>query len=117
MAMTPVFAEFIYGHCPFSAAGPKGLKSFNGSDAFGDSYTIERGKSKFEYGMTPRTQVTLSWPTFTAAADQAGMSRRYCGIHFADGDLYGRETGRKVGRRAWQKSMALISGRSFDLKN
>ncbi len=117
MAMTPAFPEFISGHSTFSAAGAEVLKSFTGSDAFGDSYTIERGKSKFEYGMTPRTQVTLSWPTFTAAADQAGMSRRYCGIHFADGDLYGRETGRKVGRRAWQKAMALISGKSFDLKN
>src|SRR5258708_19941043 len=117
MAMTPVFAEFIYGHCPFSAAGPKGLKSFTGSDAFGDSYTIERGKSKFEYGMTPRTQVTLSWPTFTAAADQAGMSRRYCGIHFADGDLYGRETGRKRGRRACQKHIPLTPRNTFDFKH
>ena len=117
MAMTPAFPEFISGHSTFSAAGAEVLKSFTGSDAFGDSYTIERGKSKFEYGMTPRTQVTLSWPTFTAAADQAGMSRRYCGIHFADGDLYGRETGRKVGRRAWQKAMALISGKTIDLKN
>ena len=46
--------------------------------------------------MTPRARLTLEWPTFTAAADQAGMSRRYCGIHFKDGDLFGRETGRKV---------------------
>ncbi len=117
MAMTPAFPEFISGHSTFSAAGAEVLKSFTGSDAFGASYTVERGKSKFEYGMTPRTEVTLSWPTFTAAADQAGMSRRYCGIHFTDGDLYGRETGRKAGRLAWQKALALINGKSADVKN
>lgn len=110
MAMTPPFPEFMSGHSTFSAAAAEVLKSFTGSDAFGDSYTVERGKSKFEYGMTPRHDVTLYWPTFTAAADQAGMSRRYCGIHFRDGDLYGRETGRKVGQRVWKKAQALFQG-------
>lgn len=114
MAMTPAFPEFISGHSTFSAAAAEVLKSFTGSDTFGASYSFERGSSMFEYGLTPHAPVTLSWPTFTAAADQAGMSRRYCGIHFRDGDLYGRETGRKVGQRAWQKAAALINGKSFD---
>lgn len=110
MAMTPAFPEFISGHSTFSAAAAEVLKSFTGSDAFGGSYSFERGSSKFEYGMTPRARVTLEWPTFTAAADQAGMSRRYCGIHFKDGDLFGRETGRKAGRRTWHKAQALFKG-------
>jgi hypothetical protein len=115
MAMTPAFPEFISGHSTFSAAAAEVLKEFTGSDAFGASYSFQRGKSKFEYGMTPRSDLTLSWPTFTAAAEQAGMSRRYCGIHFADGDLYGRETGRKVGRLAWRKAQDLINGKVSDL--
>jgi hypothetical protein len=110
MAMTPPFPEFISGHSTFSAAAAEVLKDFTGSDAFGASYSFERGQSKFEYGMTPRNHLTLAWPTFSAAADQAGMSRRYCGIHFADGDLFGRETGRKVGRRTWEKVEELING-------
>lgn len=117
MAMTPPFPEFISGHSTFSAAAAEVLKSFTGSDTFGASYIFERGSSKFEYGLTPRARVTLSWPTFTAAADQAGMSRRYCGIHFRDGDVYGQETGRKVGQRAWQKASALFSGEKFALQN
>src|SRR5579864_7370210 len=112
MAMTPAFPEFISGHSTFSAAAAEVLKSFTGSDTFGGSYSFERGSSKFEYGMTPRARLTLEWPTFTAAADQAGMSRRYCGIHFKDGDLFGQETGRKVGQRTWQKAQALINGKS-----
>lgn len=114
MAMTPAFPEFISGHSTFSAAAAEILKSFTGRDAFGGWHTFERGTSKFEYGMTPRANLTLSWETFTAAADQAGMSRRYCGIHFADGDLYGREVGRRVGQRAWKKAMALTSGKSLN---
>lgn len=117
MAMTPAFPEFISGHSTFSAAAAEVLRNFTGSDTFGASYSFERGSSMFEYGLTPRARVTLSWPTFTAAADQAGMSRRYCGIHFRDGDLYGRETGRKVGQRAWQKAMALMNGKKFELPN
>lgn len=117
MAMTPPFPEFISGHSTFSTAAAEVLKRFTGSDAFGDSFTFEKGSSKFEYGLTPRARLTLSWPTFTAAADQAGMSRRYCGIHFADGDLYGRATGRKVGQRAWQKAQALFDGKTRLWKN
>jgi hypothetical protein len=117
MAMTPAFPEFISGHSTFSAAAAEVLKSFTGSDNFGGSFAFERGSSHFEYGLTPRARVTLSWPTFTAAANQAGMSRRYCGIHFKDGDLYGQETGRKAGQRTWQKAQALFKGDSSALQN
>jgi hypothetical protein len=117
MAMTPAFPEFISGHSAFSAAAAEVLKSFTGSDVFGASYSFARGSSKFEYGMTPRAPLTLEWQTFTAAASQAGMSRRYCGIHFKDGDLFGQETGRKVGRLTWQKAQALFAGETFTTRN
>ena len=110
MASTPPFPEFMSGHSTFSAAGAEILKRFSGSDNFGASYTYERGRSMIEPGLTPQTQLTLTWPTFSAAAQQAGMSRRYFGIHFADADLAGQATGRQVGRLVWEKAMALING-------
>lgn len=110
MAMTPAFPEFISGHSTLSAAAAEVLKDFTGNDSFGASYTLERGRSKVEPGLTPHTDTTLSWPTFSAAADQAGISRRYCGIHFADGDLYGRATGRQVGKQVWQRVQQLVNG-------
>jgi hypothetical protein len=79
MASTPPFPEFVSGHSTFSAAAAEALKRFSGSDAFGASVSFAAGRSKIEPGLTPRDPVTLFWPTFTAAADQAGMSRRYCG--------------------------------------
>jgi hypothetical protein len=54
-----------------------------------------------EPGATPAQAVTLSWSTFSAAADQAGLSRRYGGIHFEQGDLDARAAGRAVARQAW----------------
>jgi hypothetical protein len=54
--------------------------------------------------------VTLSFPTFSSAADQAGMSRRYGGIHFAKGDLTGRALGRVIGAAVWAKAQTYFDG-------
>jgi hypothetical protein len=86
------------------------LAGFTGSDRFGASATIPAGGSRVEPGVTPAADVTLSWATFTDAADQAGRSRRYGGIHFRHGDLVGRALGGMVGARAWQAASALFAG-------
>jgi hypothetical protein len=57
------------------------LAGFTGSDRFGAGVTVPAGSSRVEHG-TPAADVVLSWPTFSAAAEQAGRSRRYGGIHF-----------------------------------
>jgi hypothetical protein len=54
--------------------------------------------------------VTLTWATFTEAADQSGLSRRYGGIHFERGDLDGRTVGRVAGERAYARAQQYISG-------
>ena len=108
--VTPPFPEFFSGHSTFSAAGAEILKSFTGSDAFGDSALIPRGSSVLEPGAVPATDITLSWTTFSDAADQAGMSRRYGGIHFRAGDLTGRAAGRLVGAQAWAKAVSYFEG-------
>jgi hypothetical protein len=93
---TPPFAEFVSGHSTFSAAAAEVLTQFTGSTVFG---------SQFQDSVTG---ITLSWPTFLNAANQAGISRLYGGIHFEDGDLVGRAIGKKVGAQAWQKAKALF---------
>jgi hypothetical protein len=99
---TPPFGEYVSGHSTFSAAAAQILKSFTGSDRFGHSVTLPAGSSVIEPGITPSAGVTLSWPTFSSAANEAGMSRRYGGIHFEQGDLDGRQLGRQVGAQVWQ---------------
>jgi hypothetical protein len=107
---TPPFPEHPSGHSTFSAAAAAVLARFTGSDRFGASVTIPAGSSRVEPGTTPAADVVLSWPTFTDAADQAGRSRRYGGIHFRTGDLVGRALGAMVGTRAWQAAAELFAG-------
>lgn len=106
--VTPPFPEFFSGHSVFSAAAAEVLQSFKGSDDFGASTRIAAHSSRVEVGQSPTADVILSWPTFSAAADEAGISRRYGGIHFKDGDLAGREAGRKIGAQAWLKAKSLF---------
>jgi len=108
--VTPPFPEFTSGHSAFSAAGAEVLKAFTGSDAFGASATVRAGSSKVEPGAVPAADVTLSWATFSDAADQAGISRRYGGIHFVQGDLQGRRGGRLVGAQVWAKALTYFNG-------
>jgi hypothetical protein len=107
---TPAFPEFTSGHSAFSAAAAEVLRSYTGSDAFGYSVVIKAGASRVETGTVPASDLTLTWPTFSDAADQAGMSRRYGGIHFKEGDLQSRALGRKVGAQAWAKAQTYFAG-------
>jgi hypothetical protein len=108
--VTPPFAEYVSGHSGFSAASAEILKSFTGSDDFGASATLAAGSSKIEPGITPSTDITLSWATFSEAAMEAGMSRLFGGIHFMDGNLQGQKMGRKVGALVWQKAQTYFNG-------
>jgi hypothetical protein len=107
---TPPFPEYSSGHSNFSAAGAGILRRFTGSDRFGGSVTFPAGSSRVEPGLTPAADLTLSWATFSDAADQAGISRRYGGIHFEQGDLDGRETGREVAQKCWNTAQDYING-------
>lgn len=107
---TPPFPEFISGHSTFSAAAAEVLKRWSGSDNFGNSVAFAPGTSTIEPGLTPVLPVTLYWPTFSAAADEAGISRRYGGIHYYAGDIVGRFVGRLVAQQVWTKAMTYING-------
>jgi Domain of unknown function (DUF6851)/VCPO second helical-bundle domain len=101
---TPPFPEYSSGHSNFSAAGAEILKRFTHADRFGASVTLPAGSSRVEPGAVPRSDLMLSWSTFSDAADQAGISRRYGGIHFEQGDLDARTTGRIAARLVWERA-------------
>ena len=77
--------------------------------------TIEAGTSLFEPRTdtqvgTPATNILLSWPTLTAAAKDAGLSRRLGGIHFQDGDEHGYNLGQRVGINVLSQTMGYVNG-------
>ena len=110
---SPPFAEYTSGHSAFSASGAAVLKLFTGSDDFGGSVTFEPDSLIFEDGV-PENEVTLSWDTFDFAADQAGESRLFGGIHFLEGDINGRELGTKVGTEAYGLAQKFFNGSATD---
>jgi hypothetical protein len=110
---TPPFPEYLSGHSTFSAAAAMLLKAATGSDTFGMSVTIPAGSSRVEPGAVPASPVTLSWKSFTAAADQAGISREYGGIHFKDGDFEARQAGELVGLQVWSKAKTYFNGKAI----
>ena len=107
---SPPFAEYVSGHSTFSTAGAEVLKQFTGSDEFGASVFFPTGTSRFETGLTPEENITLSWDTFSDAANESGISRLYGGIHFTEGDLNGRALGREVGNAVYQQTQFFING-------
>ena len=111
--VTPPFPEYVSGHSAFSEAGAEILRRFTHSDYFGDSAIFLAGSSTIEPGSVPASTITLSWATFSDAAVQAGLSRRYGGIHFVDGDLRGRAIGKAVGKLVWRKAESLFEGRDL----
>jgi len=133
--VTPPFAEYVSGHSTFSAASATVLKHFFGSDEFNGRYVIKKGESLFEpkiekgqdgyiegvtdvpnsgpetVGYVPAEDVVLQWDTFTAAAEEAGISRLYGGIHIEVGNTHGLELGREVGKQVWEK-VSTVTGRN-----
>jgi hypothetical protein len=113
--VTPPFPEYTSGHSTFSGAARITLTAFTGSDAFGGEITIKAGTSLFEPKTAtrpgvPARDVVLKWKTFLDAADQAGMSRRYGGIHFYTGDRQGRAAGATIGYWAYDRAKAYWEG-------
>ena len=63
---------------------------------------------KFEAG--PSMDLDLQWATYYDAADQAGISRLYGGIHVPADDGPGRIIGSACGKDAWEQAKRYFSG-------
>jgi hypothetical protein len=110
--VTPSFPGYYSGHSTFSRAGAEVLTSFTGSEYFPggvSGYTIKAGSLKFEAG--PATDIRLEWATYYDAADQAGQSRLWGGIHVQADDFTGRMMGSQCGKDAWALAQQYYSGK------
>lgn len=103
----PAFPEYCSELSAFSAAAALVLRRFTGSDRMDLSYTFPAYASHIDPG-TPFTDITLSWQTFSQAAEQAGLAGRYSGTHFTHSDLDGRVLGARVGAEVWQKGQKYL---------
>lgn len=82
---TPPFPEYVSGHSTFSGAGAEVLTKLMGATPF---VTQSEGLPN----------VTRFYENFYEAADEAGRSRIYGGIHFEFSNQDGRAAGQEIGR-------------------
>ena len=110
--VTPAFPGFTSGHSTFSRAAAEVLTDLNGSAFFpgglGEFTATRNTYLTFEEG--PSVDVRLQWATYFDAADQAGQSRLWGGIHIAPDDFLGRTTGRQAGLWAVARARRFYDG-------
>jgi len=92
---SPAFPEYISGHSTFSAAAAETLALFFGED----DIAFETGA-----GFDVLPGVTRSFDSLSEAAQEAGRSRIYGGIHFEFSNVTGREVGEAIAASAFATS-------------
>ena len=109
--VTPAFAAYVSGHSTFSRVGAEVLAAFTGSEYFpgglGEAEFLMNDFLDFEQG--PSETVKLQWATFFDAADEAGISRLWGGIHVPPDDFAGRIMGATIGQDAVRYANSLFS--------
>jgi hypothetical protein len=107
--VTPAFPGYISGHSTFSRAAAEVLAAVTRSPFFpGGLRTQTISSLSFEKG--PRQPVQLQWATYFDAADQAGLSRLWGGIHVSVDDLTGRRVGAQFGAGVWDLARQYFDG-------
>jgi hypothetical protein len=99
---TPAFPGYVSGHSTFSRAAAEALTLFTGSPYFPGGYghhVYHANSMQIDKG--PSADVDLQWCTYYDAADQAGISRRWGGIHPYEDDYHGRFIGSIAGKAAY----------------
>jgi hypothetical protein len=111
--VTPSFPGYVSGHSTFSRAAAEVMTAFTGSPFFPgglSEWTTRAGTFKVEAG--PTRTVALQWATYYDAADQAGLSRIFGGIHIPADDFTGRRLGSQCGKDAWALAERYYAGQA-----
>lgn len=98
--LCPPFPGYTSGHSTISGACGEALKLFTGSDEFGSEVTLVPGILTEPDNLGE--EVTIKFPTFSEAAELAGMSRVLGGYHIQADNIAGLEQGRNVARETWK---------------
>jgi hypothetical protein len=113
--VTPAFAGYVSGHSTFSRAAAEVMTAFTGDEFFpGGLHTWTQPAGEFIHEEGPDEDVTLGWATYRDAADAAGMSRLYMGIHISADDVEGRRAGEQCGVDAWALATRYFDGSAHD---
>ena len=107
--ITPAFPGYPSGHSTYSAAAAAVLAWHFGTDEVpgGPLEFVAPAGQFLSYERGPSVDIVLSWPRLSDAADQAGRSRIWGGIHPWLNDVAGRKVGQGVAESVIHKMGSL----------
>lgn len=109
--VTPAFAAYVSGHSTFSRAAAEVMALFTGSEYFPGGLGEQTFSTDFlDFEIGPTEEITLQWATYVDAADEAGISRLWGGIHVPVDDFAGRVMGATIGIDAYRLATQRFAG-------
>jgi len=115
--VTPAFPGYVSGHSTFSRSAAEVLTAITGSPFFPGGMGTYNAPADtglgFEKG--PSQAIQLQWATYYDAADQAGLSRIWGGIHPPVDDFGGRRVGSECGKAVWALAQKHFDGSLLDI--
>jgi hypothetical protein len=106
--LCPAFPSYVSGHSTVSGACSEILRLYTGNDYFG--IEIKRTPGEMTEPDNLGAPVILKFPSFTATADMAGISRVMGGYHIPAENIEGLKLGRKVGNEVFKKYLLYVKG-------
>lgn len=103
---TPPFPSYASGHSTFSGAAATALARFFGTDAI-----------RFRIGSEGTPDVTRTYEGFWAAAQEAGRSRIYGGIHYEFDNQEGLRCGRELADFIAQRYLVPVGSNALTSRN
>lgn len=110
--VTPAFPGYFSGHSVFSRSAAEVLAALTGSAYFpgGLREFVAPANAFLQFERGPSREVRLQWASYFDAADQAGQSRLWGGIHVEADDFTGRRVGHDIGIAAFARAAAYFDG-------
>lgn len=109
---TPPFPAYTSGHSTFSGSASKLLELFFGTDAIAFTDPADPGRWPDQL-----TGVSRSFTNLSQAAEEAGQSRIYGGIHWQYDNQIGLASGRALAQQVFFNALAPVSAPESCWKN
>ena len=113
--LCPPFPSYVSGHSTISGGCAEALKLFTGAEEFGVEVTLVPGALTEPDNLGD--PVVLEFPTFTKAAEMAGISRVMGGYHIQADNVEGLELGRRIAHYNYKKYLELIGENDNSITN
>ncbi|GAA3609012.1 hypothetical protein GCM10022419_112490 [Nonomuraea rosea] len=94
----------------YCLAYAQAARRFLGTDKLDVSVSYKKGSSMIEPGVTPASDVTLSWDNLTDVANDCRMSRVWGGVHFRSAVQNAEQFAPKVGDRVYTFVQRKLNG-------